>query len=91
MNLLIPGMGILKGWGNQVLKIAWGGGGRRGTKGIASVKQNHFYMKNGEHGLSLSNISNQEEVGVCGEFSLRLLSLLKVFSCPGNLTPKGDN
>lgn len=27
MNLLIPGMGILKGWGNQVLKIAWGGGG----------------------------------------------------------------
>lgn len=32
MNLLIPGMGILKGWGNQVLKIAWGGGGAAGNK-----------------------------------------------------------
>lgn len=45
-------------------------------KGIASVKRYHFYMKNGEHRLILSNVSNQEEVGVCVELHFRLLSLL---------------
>lgn len=60
-------------------------------KGIASAKWNYFYMKTGEHRLILSNISNQEEVGVCVEFYFRLLSLLKVFSRTRNQSPKGDD
>lgn len=49
------------------------------------------YMENSEHRFIASNISNQEEVGVCVEFYLRLLSLLKVLFCTGNLSLKGHD